>query len=203
MLSKEAESHSKCLEGKGRHVHPDPLRHRRALSCWRKGCRPGSCSYRWVGTVLKASSLDRFTPTFCKFKDEKKLNFKAKVSRAAAVFAQHAAVTWHKKWVNCNAYFLKMLCKTQGKVPTPEQESEPGLDLILVSGALQSPKITGSLLPVKSISQTCVTPGLAGQPVPVHHMQVTMLQLLKPFFSFNHCFHHIFLIHCLSRSLCT
>lgn len=122
MLSKEAESHSKCLEGKGRHVHPNPLRHRRALSCWRKGCRPGNCSYRWVGTVLKASSLDRFTPTFCKFKDEKKLNFKAKVSRAAAVFAQHAAVTWHKKWVNFNAYFLKMLCKTQGKVPAPEQD---------------------------------------------------------------------------------
>jgi len=86
-----------------------------------EGLRPGHRSYRWLGTVLRASSLDRSTPTFCKFKD-KKQRFLERVSRSAVVLPN--VLLLHKAK---DEQVLTPVSSTQGKVPACEQQSEARL----------------------------------------------------------------------------
>lgn len=102
-------------EGEARPSRPAPTP--RGPELLRKGCCPGSCSYRWVGTVLKASSLDLFTPTFCKFKDKNKMLKQRSDGQPRFCSARGCYRT--QRWASCDVGSLKMLCVTQGKTPAP------------------------------------------------------------------------------------
>lgn len=141
-----------------------------------------------MGTVLKASSLDRSTPTFCKLKTKKTLK-----QGPCGQLQFHLTQLLHKAKGERVLMLIssKRVLNHKERSQAVSRSQKPGAGLVpSKSRSVQFLK-AAALLPVtKQLQDTHHRSSLVGQSASVHHTQVTRLWGFKTFFPLTTVFNH-------------